>query len=697
MIKISKVAFGLPIVVLIAISIAAVSAMMSATMSNTVFAGEMSADDAWKALPSYQYGQDMAALLTMDGEVIRAMKSPADRSACAAKLAAILESPNATLPAKQYICLQLRQVGTLAEVPVLTKMLAQPETSEMARCSLESIPGDASFAALRNALGVLKGDLLIGVINSVAVRKDAQSVAKLKELAVDKDPKIANAAFWALGNIANPEAIAFVIERAKQAETPTPLAVAVPLQRCADALVAAGKLEQAQAVYTKLAEKGQLLGTRRAALNTLLLLNKEQAPKTILAWIAGDDADRRIIALGHLSMVSTAELEQMVAKLTNLPAESQLGVMEAFVSRKGQDALTVALSVAASENPEMKQAGLRMLGQISNPSAIGVLTDALAQGGKVAEVAQQSLCRLPRDIVGEAMLTAFKERPEIRLPVINVLKELKYYEAIDPLLALATEQKPESFKNALDALQGICDPDDADISRLVKLLLTVQDANREDVERTIVHVCDRMKGPADKHAKPVLAALANVDSSELPKYLPLLGRFGGNEIMQTINTSLDSKDQAVQKAAMRALCNWPNTEVADRLWTIATSDKNQEYRSWAFRAYVRVITLKSDRPEAETLAMLQKAMKQAENPEDQQWVLSRASTVRTLESVEWIATYLGDPKVNQTACRAIVDLAHHRFLRHPNMAKFGPLLEKVGQISKDPSVVERAKKYRLGL
>ena len=50
-----------------------------------------------------------------------------------------------------------------------------------------------------------------------------------------------------------------------------------------------------------------------------------------------------------------------------------------------------------------------------------------------------------------------------------------------------------------------------------------------------------------------------------------------------------------------------------------------------------------------------------------------------------------------TPANLIVELAHHRFLRHPNMDRFGPILEKVGGLSKDPAVVERAKRYRLGL
>ncbi len=657
-------------------------------------AAEMSADEAWKALPTYQYGQDMSALLAMDREVIKAMATPATRSACAARLAALLEAPSTTPAAKQYICCQLRQVGMSAEVAILTRMLAKPETSQMALYALEAIPGEQSLAALRAALDTLHGDLLIGTINSVAARKDVRSVRKLKELAGAKDAKIAAAALWALGNIANPEAIAFVEQQTAKAANPMPLAAAIPLLRCAEALAAAGKVEQSQAIYAKLSEAGQPTGVRRAAFLVLLKSHKAQT-ETILAWISSEDADQRVVAAERLAALPEAELDRLAAKLADLPDASQLGLMEVLAKRKGKAVLPMVLSAVRGDKPEMQLVGVRLLGQIGDESNIALLVDLLAKGGKVAEAAQKSLERLPRETVVKAMLAALANRPEIRNSAFVVLTDLKCYEAIDPILAIAAQKDPKVYEPALAALQGIADPDDTDISRLVKLLLTVDGQQREAVERTIFLVCEKSPETAGR-IKPVMAALAKVDSSELPKYLPLLGRFGGAEIMKMIDASLKSEKPEAKTAAMRALCNWPTADVADRLWTIANGD-NPQFRAWAFHSYVRVVTLKSDRPEAQTLALLQNAMKAAKNSEEQQWILQRASTVRTLDAVNWIAGYLDDPNLSQTACRSIVDLAHHRFLRHPNMDRFGPLLEKVSGISKDPAVVARAKKYRLGL
>ena len=51
-----------------------------------------------------------------------------------------------------------------------------------------------------------------------------------------------------------------------------------------------------------------------------------------------------------------------------------------------------------------------------------------------------------------------------------MLKELKYYEAIDPLVAIASETDPAVYGPALDGLRGIADPDQSDMPRLVGLL-----------------------------------------------------------------------------------------------------------------------------------------------------------------------------------------------------------------------------------
>ena len=660
-------------------------------------AAEMSPEEAWKALPDYEYGQDLGPLLAIDRAVIQSMASPESRSACAARLGKLLASNDTTLAAKQYICMQLRQVGTPAEVPVLAQMLAASETSEMARHALQAIPGDESAAALRNALTTLDGTLLVGAINSVGARQDEQAIDALQELSDSEDKLVAAAAVRALGNIGGERATAFLVVRVEQAGVPTPRELAVSLLRCADARAAAGDRETAETIFQQLSASGQSAGARRAALTGLLDMDDQQRSATVLAWLSDSDPVRRQIALGRLRSLPADQLDQLLVRLPELPDAGQLAVIELAAARRGAAILPMIVKMAQSDRPELRLAGVRCLGMVGDATVIPLLVDMLAGEDDVAAAAQESLVNLPREAVTAALLDALRQRSDIRVPVIAVLVELKCYDAIDPLVEIAAERDPATYGPALDGLRGIADPDKTDIPRLVKLLLRTEPGkHRDEVEKTVLIVTEKLPAGADR-SELVRAALASVPPSDAPKYLPLLGRLGGAGSLGLIQSALVDADPEVREAAVRGLCNWPNADVADQLLDLATHSENNTWRRWALRAYIRVVTLESDRPEAETLAMLQRAMSLAGTDDDRQLTLERAATIRTMPAVNWIAGYLDDPELNQVACEAIVELAHHRFLRHPNMDQFGPILDRVSQISKDAEVVERAKRYRLGL
>ena len=654
-------------------------------------ADQMPVDEAWKALPKYAPGQDLGVLLTIDREVIAAMQSAQTRATCAAKLAELLGKDDTTISAGQYICLQLRQVGTAAQVPLLSQLLGKPQTSEMARYALESIPGEEASAALRAGLTSLQGESLVGAINSVAARQDREAVPALGKLADSSDKLVGKAAIRALGSIADGASADFLVARAEKAGAPTDQALRVALLHCADA----GR--QSKEIYTKLSQADQPAVTRRAALEGLLRLRGKEAEAAIVGWFSSEDADRRRIAAGRLQGLSDEQLDKLLARLADLPDAGKLAVVEVSAERRGAEILPAVMSLVKSPNLDLKQAGIRCLGMVGDASAIPVLVDMLAAGGEATEAARQALANLPRKEVATALLDALGSRPALRAPVIAVLIDLKCYDAIDPLVQIAANSDPAEYGPALDGLRGIADPDKTDIPRLVKLLLGSDPGkHRDEVEKTILIVCSKLPAKADR-SELVLASLDKVSPSETPKYLPLLGRLGGSKALAKIEASLDSPNAAVREAAVRALCNWPNAEVADKLLDLAKTSENRAFRRWALRAYIRVVSLKSERPEAETLAMLQNAFKLADGADEKRLAIERASTIRTMETVAWVAGFLDDPELAQAACRTIVELAHHRFLRHPNMARFGPILEKVGRIGQDPAVVERAKRYRLGL
>ena len=117
------------------------------------------------------------------------------------QLLAVLDS-DAELFDKAKACQRLAIIGTSKSVPGVAKLLAEPALSHYARFALEANPSPEVDRAFRDALGKLKGPQLVGVINSVATRKDIQSVVALTRLAASDDNQVAAAAVSALGALA---------------------------------------------------------------------------------------------------------------------------------------------------------------------------------------------------------------------------------------------------------------------------------------------------------------------------------------------------------------------------------------------------------------------------------------------------------------------------------------------------------------
>jgi HEAT repeat protein len=659
---------------------------------------DMPPEEAWNVLPQYTYGDDLGVLLSIDRAVIEAMATPESRSACAARLAELLVQEHTTLPARQYICLQLRQIGTAAEVPVLARLLSAPETTEMARMALQAIPGEEATEALCEGLTILGGPHLIGVIQAVAARKAKGAVSRLLVLSDAADPDVVAAALWGLGEIAEDQAAAFLTARATEAGVPTPLELAVPLLRCAQHHETAGSGQAAQAIYRQLSQAGQPRGVRRGALEgQLRMLDPQARQDMVLDWFTGTDADCALLAAGHLRSLPDAQLDQMLTHLAELPAGRQLAVIELAATRRGQMALPLVLSMVASENSAQKLAAVRCLGVIGDVSAMTTLLDLLNEEPAVSAAAQHALLQLPREDTVAALLAALQQRPEIRAPVIEILVELHCYDAIDPLIELASHNDATQYDAALGGLRRIADPDRTDIPRLVRLLLKTEPGrHRDEVEKTILLVTAKLPPEADR-SQLVREALSEVPDSEVSTYLPLLGRLGGSISLAMIRSALEHADAGVREAAVRALCNWPDAEVAEQLLELAQESPERAFRRSALRAYVRVVTLPHDRPDAETLTLLQQAMALASEVDDQRLILNRTATVRTLDSAHWIASYLDDMQLREAACAAVVELAHHRFLREPNKRDFDVLLEKIARVSQNQTIVERAQRYRLGL
>ncbi|MDR0336742.1 MAG: HEAT repeat domain-containing protein [Planctomycetaceae bacterium] len=664
---------------------------------NTINAQEMTSDESWNRLKTYQYGDDFKPLLIIEQEVMKSMASAETKKQCAARLAALLNNQT-TYAGRQFVCLQLQSVAGTAEIPILAEFLNQSDDAENARMALGCIPDDAALAPLRQKLVQknIHARTRIGIIGTLSERNDKQSIPDFVALINSEDSAIATAAASALGHFGTAGIEA--LQKAKNSISK--VVVGSALIQAANDLVTQGKKDEALSLFLTLTHESIPQGIRRAACEGILSQLSNQERKTvIIQWFFENDPAKNLVAVARLKELSSEQFDELFEKSDTMSTPIKIAIFEIATEKQNAKLLDSLIRLSQSKDVTERLTAIRSLGRLRNAAAVPTLIAAL-QETALKDAATESLRQLPIEIVGTALMDTLK-KPELRNSAIDVIATIKYYHAIDTMIQLASNEDENVTDSVITGLGRLCDPDDADLSRLIELYLKSRPGkHREKIERTIVIVCEKNPKPEER-ANRVLDLLAKrntgLSNEILMIMLPLLGKIGNQRVATILLPLLDDNHSEMQQSAIRAFCNWPNADYHNDLWNIATKNTSAVYRQWALRAYVRVVTLKSNRPETETLEMLKKAMEQANTESDRQWTLSRTSAIRTINSVQWAASYLNDPILAQTACSVITELAHHRFLREPNKDIFVPILLNVEKIAKDKNVAERAKKARLGM
>ncbi len=219
---------------------------------------------AWEALKTYAAGSGRAALLPIDRAVSAAADIGAQRKQLEEQLLHALASCQSVV-AREYVCSKLALIGSAVSVPSLCTWLTDAELATAARSALESLPGIAATRALQKSLATVTGLQKVGVINSLAVRKDPSSVAFLTKLLRDSSPEIAAAAAAALGRIASGKAARKLLEFYSETTEATRSKLADALLVCAEGLLAAGHNEESRSLYQALSARARSPQVRSAA------------------------------------------------------------------------------------------------------------------------------------------------------------------------------------------------------------------------------------------------------------------------------------------------------------------------------------------------------------------------------------------------------------------------------------------------
>ena len=564
----------------------------------------------------------LLAALAFTATATAAAPAPKEQEALA-----VLRS-NAAEAEKAAACKRLAVVGTAASAADLAALLPNEHLASWARIALEAIPGAEVDASLRKASGSLSGRLLVGVLNTIGVRRDAAAVALLEARLADADAEVAAAAAAALARIGSPEAAGALKKAAASGRDSM-------VEACADA---AEQLRLAGDAAAAIAACDAVLGLRdiaseqrRAQATRTAILAKGPAGLPLLVETLRSPSKR----LFNMGLFVSRELDDapqagavdlaLVEEATKLGGERAAVVIAAVADRNadggaGDVIVKKLLLIASGSDKPARTAAIATLGRIGDASALDpLLVAATVTDPDVAEAARLAAATLPGDAVDRASRAKLAAADARLLPVVVGLVGTRRIPAARELLPLVAHGDAAVRKAAIESLGTVIEL--GDVGVLIDAVVKPRDpAEAEVAAKSLRQACTRM---ADREACAEKLAAAITDGLPIPTKVALydvLGEVGGKRALAALAAAGKSSTPELQDAATRLLGKWMTPDAGAVLVELAGTLPPGKFHTRAVRGAIRIARqfALTDHDRADLCRLILKA---ATDPADRKAVL----------------------------------------------------------------------------
>ncbi|NLX20705.1 MAG: hypothetical protein GXY55_03410 [Phycisphaerae bacterium] len=569
--------------------------------------------------------------------------------------------PEVALPARVWILRKVEPLGKQEVVPALATLLCDPDPQirELARRALQNNPSPRAGTELRKSLA--KADTpawRIALINSLAARREADSVDPLRQFAKDNDDAVATAAIAGLADIGTPPAIREIQSLRRNGRLVLRDTTTHACLRCAEQLLATGQRDQAATIYQELSAPPEKEAIRIAALQGLMLARGAQSVPMFVDLLGGEDHRIQWIAAQCLrDMPDPKTTDRLAAALQNAAPAVRAVILEVLGQRGEKTALPAVTAQANSSDPAVRLAALQALRFVGDASSVRLLAERMLTGpDDERQAARDSLAGASGADVDRAVLAAIESaEPHMRAELVKIAAVRRIPAAL-PVLYAATGDADESVRVAVIIALGNLGSE-ADLPRIVALLPGVQDeATRQAVEEAVASVSLRMDD-RPRRAAPVIAALPTAPQPARSALVRILGRLEGDAALAAVREQTASPDAAVRDTAINVLAKWSEPTAIPALLDLARSAEQQAHRQAALRGYVRLVRLPSGRSRAETFAMLKDAMALASEVKDRKTVLAAMHEAGCLEALQFVLPLLDDADLRAEAETAVLGIA----------------------------------------
>jgi type 1 glutamine amidotransferase/HEAT repeat protein len=602
----------------------------------------------------YDYAASRDALTRLEKMTRKATQHPKDQRRLEELLVPML-TQDISMAAKDFVCRQLRLIGSDASVPALLTLLPDPNTEYMARMVLESIPGKAVDQRLRAALPNMPAAVQVGIIATLGRRGDDRSVSALATFVTEEDETLALNAIRALGSIGSNDALSALNMAKDEVKGPVKTELLHALLQCGDNMVAASQIDQAVSLYETLMTSDYPNPIRMAALQGLA----EAEPGKIAERVTVIMTEQDDVLMGPaLSLVSRlndpVQIKRVAARMNALSQADQILLLSALSRTRQKAALETVKQTVASDQEPVRVAALMALGKLGDASCVELLAQYAGRrtSRAIQSAARASLNQLYSDEVDAEIvrLLAQTQDPVVRVALLRAVADRQMTDALSGVrLALDDGNrvvKSEALKT-LSVLGG-----EADLTLLVSHLIK---APQRALEDAIVVVAQRV-GLAESVSQDLVKKVASASPTIQMSVLRILSRLGEAAGLAYIEAQCESANDRVKTEAVRALSNWPDRAGLSLAAKLAQEGDSMTCRILALRGYIKMAVMASDSTPADRFKGLAKAMTLATRDDERKMVLSALPQIPCKEALSMSLSYVRDASLTAEAQAAVMDL-----------------------------------------
>jgi HEAT repeat protein len=575
-------------------------------------------------------------------------------------LIAVLQS-DAPKSEKAITCKKLAIYGTEQSVPALAPLLADKELSSWARIALEAIPGPASDAALRKALDNLDGRLLIGVINSISVRRDDLAVDALAQELTDSDAGVASAAAIALGHIGGRKAAKALTQSMADAPAGIRSAVAEGNILCAEWFLAHDNSAEAVKLYDTVRQANVPYQRRLEAIRGAILARGSAGIPLLIEQLQSKDKDTLGVGLRTARELAGRDVtEALAAELDRISPDRRPLLLLAIADRSDSAVLPVVYKAAQSGSDYLRITAINVLARLGDVSGVPVLLEAATQNNAdIQKAATETLVRLPgKDVDADLQTRLTKAKGRLRKVLIELAGQRQISDAV-PAVVTSLHDNDAGIRSAAIQTIGIIGQE-AQTADLVKLLQdTSNPVERAGIEKALLSVCGR----SGTECIPYLRPLTQSSNDQLHMTgLHALAVVGGPEALEAVKSAIKSAEPAVQDEAVRILSTWPHnwpddSEAGQALLTLATSAEKMPHQVLALRGYLQYIRGSKNLSNEQKVAKIKDLLPHIKRPEEKRQAIAVLGQAPSVSALELLTSLAEDPAVAEEVYSAMVQIA----------------------------------------